>query len=125
MKWSDYYERVFDYTDTTKVKYLNNLEFDVKNGEEVIEVAFELPSDKDRDKLIKMALENGVIFKIDSFRELEGFIDDAIFEVVIPNKKDEIESILDEFSDERLGKAKSFNAGKGFLLGILKGLFKL
>ena len=78
MKWSEFYEKYWDWSDTTRRTRISSLE-DVGPGAEVVEVIFEIQDQKVRSQLIRKALKLGACFTADDLVELEYEIPDALF----------------------------------------------
>lgn len=78
MLWSEFYDRYIDWSESTINSKISGLE-DVGPGSEVIEVLYELSSEKVKDKLVRKAMRMKSSFSHDDFMELEGEISETVF----------------------------------------------
>ncbi len=126
MLWSDFYERYIDWSESTIISRISSLE-DIGTGEEIIEVLYELSSEKAKDKFIRKAIRLNATFTQDDFVELEGELSENVykelgahtgFDAEHPSFNednlmwDEFYELYDEWSEtdlmRRIGKLKSF-----------------
>lgn len=79
MTWDTYYERFYDWAESTRLRHLSSLT-DFGNSGEICEIAGELPNEKAASKLIRKAMASGVKFSADDIEELDGVIEDDLLE---------------------------------------------
>ena len=78
MKWAEFYEKYWDWSDTTRRTRISSLE-DVGTGTEVVEVIYEIQDAKVRAQLIRKAMKLGTRFTADDLVSLEYEIADDLF----------------------------------------------
>ena len=78
MKWSEFYEKYWDWSDTTRRSRISSLE-DVGPGAEVVEVIYEILDWKVRAQLIRKAMKLGACFTADDLVEVEYEIPEDLF----------------------------------------------
>lgn len=74
MTWDEYYEKFYDWADSTRANRLSALT-DFGSSSEITEVAQELFEDTLVRRLIKKALEYGVRFTVEEVMELQIYLD--------------------------------------------------
>lgn len=79
MTWDKYYERFYDWAESTRLRQLSSLT-DFGDPDEICEIANELPGEKAASKLIRKAIVYGIQFSTDNIEELEGVIDARLLE---------------------------------------------
>jgi hypothetical protein len=78
MLWSDFYDNYIDWSESTITSRISSLE-NIGIGEEIVEVLYELSSEKSKDKLIRKAIRLNATFTQDDFIELEGEISKTVY----------------------------------------------
>lgn len=78
MKWSEFYEKYWDWSDSTRRTRISSLE-DVGPGAEVVKVIYEIQDEKVRSQLIRKAMKLGAQFMADDLAELQYEIPDELF----------------------------------------------
>lgn len=78
MLWSEFYDKYIDWSESTINSKISSLE-DIGPGDEVLEVLYELSSEKVKDKLVRKAMRLRSSFSHDIFMEIEGEISEAVF----------------------------------------------
>ena len=78
MLWSEFYEKYIDWSESTITSKISALE-DIGPGAEVIEVLYELSSEKVKDRLVRKAMRMKSSFSHDDFMEIEGEISETVF----------------------------------------------
>ncbi|MBQ2734562.1 MAG: hypothetical protein IJF33_01885 [Clostridia bacterium] len=81
MTWDDFYDRFFDWSESTVKTKISSLE-DIGNGEDVVDVCLNLGDEKIKAQLIRKSMKLGVKFTHDDFMNLDGEIPEALFEEV-------------------------------------------
>ena len=69
MLWSEFYDKYIDWSESTINSKISTLE-DIGPGDEVIEVLYELSSEKVKDKLVRKAMRMKSSFSHDVFMEI-------------------------------------------------------
>ena len=59
MKWEDYYNRFWDWAESTQISRISTLT-DFTSSSEVAEIANEFFDEKNSTRLVKRALQNGI-----------------------------------------------------------------
>ena len=62
MKWEDYYDRFWDWAESTKISRISSLT-DFTSSAEVVEIANEFFDEKIGSRLVKRALDQGIFRK--------------------------------------------------------------
>ena len=109
MDWADYYDRVFDWSESTRVRRLSDLT-DVGSPDELVDAAQAFDEEKNASKLIKKALSLGVQFTPENVVDLILVVDDATLTQMAKAVKgkfskdqlDEIYMVVDDDVYERL-----------------------
>lgn len=78
MEWSEFYEKYWDWSDSTRRTRISSLE-DIGPGAEVVEVIYEIQEEKVRVQLIRKAMKLGACFTADDLAELQYEIPDDLF----------------------------------------------
>ena len=103
MEWADYYDRVFDWSESTRVRRLTDLT-DIGDPDELVDAAQAFDEDKNASKLIKKAMSMGVRFSPENVVDLIMVVDDATLTQMAKTAKgkftkdqlDEIYMIVDD-----------------------------
>lgn len=115
MKWEDYYERFWDWAESTQISRISTLT-DFTSSAEVAEIANEFFDEKNSTRLVKRAMQNGIRFTPSEIIELGGCLTEEVFNEAIRNRRgqftaeqyDELESLcFDENLLESVAKAGS------------------
>lgn len=109
MDWADYYDRVFDWSESTRVRRLSDLT-DVGSPDELVDAAQAFDEEKNASKLIKKALSLGVQFTPENVVDLILVVDDATLTQMAKAAKgkfskdqlDELYMVIDDDVYERL-----------------------
>lgn len=109
MDWADYYDRVFDWSESTRVRRLSDLT-DVGSPDELVDAAQAFDEEKNASKLIKKALSLGVQFTAENVVDLILVVDDATLTQMAKAAKgkfskdqlDELYMVIDDDVYERL-----------------------
>ena len=78
MLWSEFYDKYIDWSESTINSKISSLE-DIGPGDEVLEVLYELSSEKVKDRLVRKAMRMNSSFSHDDFMEIEGEISETVF----------------------------------------------
>ena len=78
MKWSTFYENLWEWSDSTRRSRISSLE-DIGPGAEVVEAVYEIQDPKVKAQLIRKAMKLGARFSADDFGELEGEISEELY----------------------------------------------
>ena len=130
MMWSDFYDNYTEWSESTIRSRISSLE-DMGNGEEVVDVVIDLPSDKLKAQLIRKAIRLKVLFTHDDFMNLDGELSGELYkELAAYSGFDASNPYLDEDNLEwddfyseyydwsetdtlrRIGKLKSFGSSE-------------
>ena len=80
MTWQIYYDRFFDWTDSTRIRQLSGVEsFRGADPEAVCEMAYCLLKNRDSAKLVRRAFQDGVRFTPAQLAELAGMLEEKDF----------------------------------------------
>lgn len=79
MLWSDFYDKIYDWADSTKKTRISSLE-DIGSGDEVVDAVLEIQDEKIRAQLIRKAMKLGVQLTSDDYMYLDGEIPDDLYE---------------------------------------------
>lgn len=108
MEWENYYDRFFDWSESTRARRISELT-SVGSADEITDIALEFDSDKNANKLIRKALSMCIHFSPENITTLLLTIDDTTIEQMI-------KSLKGEFTREWLEAVElymhDFNAGK-------------
>ena len=74
MDWKSYYDRFYDWEESTQLRQLSALT-DFGPSSEVCELACTFSEEKSANRLIKKALAAGVCFTAEEVQELEVVVD--------------------------------------------------
>jgi hypothetical protein len=99
MTWNEYYDKFWDWAESTQIKKLSSVECDGKSSE-ILEVASSFSDDHAVTRLIKKSVEAGVQFTADEIIELSGFISEEAFDALISHAQcqftdNQLEELLD------------------------------
>lgn len=86
MKWEDYYDRFWDWAESTKISRISSLT-DFTSSAEVVEIANEFFDEKIGSRLVKRALDQGIRFSPSEIIELGSCVTDDLFCEVIQNRQ--------------------------------------
>ena len=86
MKWEDYYDRFWDWAESTKISRISSLT-DFSSSAEVVEIANEFFDEKIGSRLVKRALDQGIRFSPSEIIELGSCVTDDLFCEVIQNRQ--------------------------------------
>ena len=78
MQWSEFYEKYWDWSDSTRRTKISSLE-NVGPGSEVLEVVYEILDEKVRSQLIRKAMKLGARFTADDLFELQYQIPEELY----------------------------------------------
>lgn len=84
MKWGEYYDRFYDWEESTQLRHLASLT-DFGPSSEVCELACDFYEEKSANRLIKKALAAGVRFTAEEVMELDGVVDKSLMAQLIKN----------------------------------------
>ena len=109
MEWAVYYDRIFDWSESTRVRRLSDLT-DIGNPNELVDAAHAFDEDTNAAKLIKKAMSMGVRFSPENVVDLIMVVDDATLTQTAKTAKgrftkdqlDEIYMIVDDEVYEHL-----------------------
>ena len=126
MFWSDFYDRHWDWEDSTKRTRISSLE-DIGSGDEIVEVIQEIFDPKVTAQLIRKAMKLGAEFTVDNLLEIDGEIPPELFRELVAYSGLENEIVyLDEETEqmdaERNPTKPKRGSGTG-LLAVLASLF--
>lgn len=82
MTWETYYEKFYEWADSTQVTNMSKLE-NLGPSEEICEIAQAFYEEKHATRLVKKALAAGVRFTADEVVELDGLLDEALMPTLI------------------------------------------
>lgn len=82
MDWKTYYDRFYDWEESTQLRHLSTLT-NFGPSAEVFELACEFFEEKSATRLIKKALAAGVRFAAEEVLELDGVVDDSLMPQLI------------------------------------------
>lgn len=91
MKWSDYYERFWDWSEQTQIKRITSLT-DFTSAEEVVEIAGALWEEEAASQLVRCALQGGIRFTPEEIIDLEGCVTDEVLNEIVRNRKGEFDA---------------------------------
>ena len=86
MKWEDYYDRFWDWAESTKISRISSLT-DFTSSAEVVEIANEFFDEKIGSRLVKRALDQGIRFSPSEIIELGSCVTDDVFCEAIRNRQ--------------------------------------
>ncbi len=78
MKWEVFYDRFWDWSESTQSNRISSLE-DFGPADEIVEIAESFATEKDASRLIRKALAAGVTFDAESVSYLEGVVADDLY----------------------------------------------
>ena len=78
MTWTEYYDKFYDWSESTQVARLSSVT-DVGPSAEVCEIAACFSDEKIATRLVRKAMAAGVRFSSEEVSDLEGVISDALF----------------------------------------------
>lgn len=82
MKWEDYYDRFWDWAESTQISRISTLT-DFTSSSEVAEIANEFFDEKNSTRLVKRAMQNGIRFTPAEIIELGGCLTEEVFNEAI------------------------------------------
>ena len=86
MKWEDYYNRFWDWAESTQISRISTLT-DFTSSAEVAEIANEFFDEKISTRLVKRALQNGIRFTPAEIIELGGCVAEDVFNEAIRSRR--------------------------------------
>ena len=86
MKWEDYYNRFWDWAESTQISRISTLT-DFTSSAEVAEIANEFFDEKNSTRLVKRALQNGIRFTPGEIIELGGCLTEEVFKEAIRSRR--------------------------------------
>lgn len=113
MDWADYYDRFYDWADSTQINRISSLtDFGSDCSAEVLEIVQCFVDDKVAMRLINKALAGGVRFSVDEVMELTSMVDKPILTRLVdtatePFSKEQLEELymlIDDDVFERVSK---------------------
>lgn len=81
MKWCDFYDRFFDWSDGTRRSKISSLE-DIGSGCEVTEAILDTTDEAVKAQLIRKAMKLGVVLTAEDFMNLDGEFTEELYEQV-------------------------------------------
>lgn len=110
MKWDQYYERFYDWSESTQINRISSLT-DFGASEEVAEVIQSFMDGKAASRLIKKALEYGVKFSAQEVMDMIDLLDDIPKELISSCKthfsQEQMDILVDYDIDEDVLRAAS------------------
>lgn len=79
MKWCDFYDNFWDWSDSTRRTRISSLE-NIGTGEEIVEVLLEIEDEKVRAQLVRKAMNMGATFTSEDFMSLDGELPSNLYE---------------------------------------------
>jgi len=86
MKWEDYYDRFWDWAESTQISRISTLT-DFTSSAEVAEIANEFFDEKISTRLVKRAMQNGIRFTPAEIIELGGCLTEEVFNEAIRSRR--------------------------------------
>ena len=86
MKWEDYYNRFWDWAESTQISRISSLT-DFTSSAEVAEIANEFFDEKNSTRLVKRAMQNGIRFTPAEIIELGGCVAEDVFNEAIRSRR--------------------------------------
>lgn len=86
MKWEDYYNRFWDWAESTQISRISTLT-DFTSSAEVAEIANEFFDEKISTRLVKRAMQNGIRFTPAEIIELGGCVAEDVFNEAIRSRR--------------------------------------
>jgi len=86
MKWEDYYDRFWDWAESTQISRISELT-DFTSSAEVAEIANEFFDEKNSTRLVKRAMQNGIRFTPAEIIELGGCLTEEVFNEAIRSRR--------------------------------------
>ena len=114
MDWNTYYDRFYDWEESTQLRHLSSLT-SFGPSSEVCELAGAFFEEKSANRLIKKAMAAGVQFTSDEVMELDGVVDNSLMPQLIKSTSHPLTAEqLDDFvfwlsSDEIRSLAKKYH----------------
>ena len=84
MDWNIYYDRFYEWEESTQLRHLSSLT-SFGPSSEVYELAYAFMEEKSANRLIRKALSAGVRFSADEVMELDGVVDISLMPQLIKN----------------------------------------
>ena len=110
MKWDQYYERFYDWSESTQINRISSLT-DFGASEEVAEVIQSFMNGKAASRLVKKALEHGVEFSAQEVMDMIDLLDDIPEELISSCKthfsQEQMDILIDYDIDEDVLRAAS------------------
>lgn len=111
MKWAEYYEKFYDWSESTQASRLSGLT-DFGSSSEICEIAQDLFDDKLAQRLIKKALAAGVRFRPDEITDISAFMDKTTLSKLVetcavPLNREQLEEfymLIDDTAFEKASK---------------------
>ena len=97
MDWKSYYDRFYDWEESTQLRQLSALT-DFGASSEVCELACAFSEEKSANRLIKKALADGVCFTAEEVQELEIVVDKSLMLPLIKSIPSLAADELEEFA---------------------------
>jgi len=91
MKWEDYYDRFWDWAESTQISRISTLT-DFTSSAEVAEIANEFFDEKISTRLVKRAMQNGIRFTPSEIIELSGLLTEEVFNEAVRNRRGQFTS---------------------------------
>lgn len=86
MKWKDYYDRFWDWAESTQISRISTLT-DFTSSAEVVEIANSFIDEKIASRLVKRAMQNGIRFIPAELIELGGSVTEELFYEAIRSRR--------------------------------------
>lgn len=86
MKWEEYYDRFWDWAESTQISRISTLT-DFTSSAEVAEIANEFSDEKNSTRLVKRAMQNGIRFTPAEIIELGGCLTEEVFNEAIRSRR--------------------------------------
>jgi len=85
MKWQEYYDRFWDWTDSTRLRHISSLT-DFSSSAEVTEIAVDSCEDEIAMALVKRAISYGIRFTPEEVIELACYMDEETLSTLIQSR---------------------------------------
>lgn len=115
MTWDDYYERFYDWAESTQISRISSLT-DFGSSTEITEIAQQFFDEKIASRLIKKAISAQVSFSPDEVVELMDYVDSETSELLLKTcngtfSKEQFETLSDYCADDEILEALAKKSG--------------
>ena len=121
MKWDQYYERFYDWSESTQINRISSLT-DFGASEEVADVIQSFMNGKAASRLVKKALEHGVEFSAQEVMDMIDLLDDIPEELISSCKthfsQEQMDILIDYDIDEDVLRAASKKSIRSANMGV-------